>query len=125
MGATPGSIIGRTGASALKAIPGIGTILGIGSQVVFAGASTYALGKVFQSHFDENGNLFNLNVDKMKDRFKGFMDNGKTGLYWATAPTGPWCCCPARTRYQRSYPGSPAQSVPPDQLMAGSVPSGT
>ena len=37
VGATFGNFLGRAGASLLKFIPGIGTILGIGSQVLFAG----------------------------------------------------------------------------------------
>jgi uncharacterized protein (DUF697 family) len=76
MGATFGTVAGRFGASLVKAVPGIGMLLGIGSQVVFAGASTYALGKVFQSHFEENGTFFNLNMDSMKEKFRGFMDKG-------------------------------------------------
>ena len=77
MGATLGSFIGRLGASALKAIPGIGTLLGIGSQVVFAGASTFALGKVFQAHFESNGDLLTINLDEMKNQFEEFLKKGK------------------------------------------------
>ena len=77
MGATLGSFIGRLGASALKAIPGIGTLLGIGSQVVFAGASTFALGKVFQAHFESNGNLLTIDLDEMKKQFEAFLKKGK------------------------------------------------
>jgi uncharacterized protein (DUF697 family) len=77
MGATLGSFIGRLGASALKAIPGIGTLLGIGSQVVFAGASTFALGKVFQDHFESNGDLLTINLEEMKKQFEAFLKKGK------------------------------------------------
>jgi len=77
MGATLGTVAGRVGASIVKAVPLVGWLLGIGSQVIFSGASTYALGKVFQSHFDEQGTMFDFNVDKMKDRFKSFMERGK------------------------------------------------
>jgi uncharacterized protein (DUF697 family) len=78
IGTTVGNLIGRAGASAIKAIPGIGTILGIGSMAIFAGASTYALGKVFENHFKEGGDLFDLDVEKWKERFKDFFKRGKT-----------------------------------------------
>ena len=65
------------GASALKIVPGIGTILGIGSQVILAGASTYAIGKIFQNHFQNDGNLFDFNVDSMISKFEEFLESGK------------------------------------------------
>lgn len=77
MGATAGTLVGRVGASAVKAIPVVGWLLGIGSQVIFSGASTYALGKVFQSHFKKDGTMFDFNSDKMKDRFRSFFERGK------------------------------------------------
>lgn len=77
IGTTVGNLIGRAGASAIKAIPGIGTLLGVASMAVFAGASTYALGKVFEHHFKEGGDLFNLDVDTWKEKFKDFFNRGK------------------------------------------------
>lgn len=77
MGATAGTLVGRVGASVVKAIPVVGWLLGIGSQVIFSGASTYALGKVFQSHFKKDGTMFDFNTDKMKDRFASFFERGK------------------------------------------------
>jgi len=77
MGAGLGSVLGRLGASAVKAIPGVGTILGIASQVVLAGASTYALGKVFEGHFASNGTMLNINLDEMRRRFDSLLQKGK------------------------------------------------
>lgn len=74
---TVGINLGRMGASVLKVVPGIGTFLGIGSQVILAGASTYAIGKIFQNHFQNNGNLFDFNVDSMRSKFEEFLDSGK------------------------------------------------
>ena len=51
LAASLGSWVGKLGASALKSIPGIRTALGVGSQVVLAGATTYAIGRVFHTHF--------------------------------------------------------------------------
>src|SRR5262245_34447088 len=44
--ALTGSTFARIGASAFKALPGIGTILGGSSMSIMSGASTYAVGKV-------------------------------------------------------------------------------
>ncbi len=72
-----GATFSRIGASALKAIPGVGTILGIGSQMVMAGATTYALGKLFDSHFSGNRNLDNINLDSVKAQYKDLLNKGK------------------------------------------------
>ena len=72
-----GAAVSRIGASALKAIPGVGTILGIGSQMVMAGATTYALGKLFDSHFSGNKSLDNLNLDSLKEQYKDLLNKGK------------------------------------------------
>lgn len=76
-GTAIGTKIARMGASAVKSIPGIGTILGIGSQVILAGATTFALGKIFQSHFQNKGTLFDFNVESMKAKFDDFLNIGK------------------------------------------------
>ena len=77
VGATLGNVLGRAGASILKIVPGIGTLLGIGSQVIFAGAATYALGMVFKAHFEEHGTLDNANLGEMKGQFESFLRKGK------------------------------------------------
>lgn len=77
IGTTVGNLLGRVGASAIKAIPGIGTILGIGSMALFAGASTFALGKIFEHHFKEGGDLFDFDIEAMKSKFKDFFQKGK------------------------------------------------
>lgn len=77
LGATVGSMLGKFGASAVKAVPGIGTALGIGSQVIFAGASTYSLGKVFQNHFEADGTLFDVDLESMQKKFTDFFKQGK------------------------------------------------
>lgn len=77
IGAFIGTSVGRIGASAVKAIPGIGTLLGIGSQVVFSGASTYAIGMVSNNHFKKNGTLFDFDIEKMKKPFKDAFEAGK------------------------------------------------
>lgn len=72
-----GATVSRIGASALKAIPGVGTLLGIGSQMIMAGATTYALGRIFDSVFSSGGDLQNLNIDSMKEQYREFLEKGK------------------------------------------------
>ena len=72
-----GETVSRIGSSALKAIPGVGTILGIGSQMVMAGATTYALGKLFDSHFSANKTLDNLNLNLLKEQYRDLVNKGK------------------------------------------------
>lgn len=69
--------LARIGASAVKAIPAVGTLLGITVQVILAGGSTYALGKVFESHFTNNGDLFNFDTDAFKKKYEEYLEKGK------------------------------------------------
>lgn len=72
-----GATVSRIGASALKAIPGVGTFLGIGSQVVMAGATTYALGKLFGSHFCGGKGLDDINLESAKKQYNVLLNKGK------------------------------------------------
>lgn len=72
-----GSVLARMGASTLKAIPVIGSILGGVTMAALSGASTYALGNVFKMHFKNGGDLSDIDVDKAKDYFKVKFDEGK------------------------------------------------
>lgn len=57
-------------ASLVKAIPVVGTIGGMAAVPVMAGATTYALGRVFAAHFESGGTLLTFDAAKMKDEFK-------------------------------------------------------
>ena len=60
----------HTASSLVKAVPGVGTILGMTTGAAFAAASTYALGKVFTQHFESGGNLITLNPVAAREYFK-------------------------------------------------------
>ena len=72
-----GATFSRVGASAFKAIPGVGTLLGIGSQMVMAGATTYALGKIFESHFSKGKGLESLNLESVRSQYKDLLGRGR------------------------------------------------
>jgi uncharacterized protein (DUF697 family) len=63
--------------SGLKLMPGIGTAAAFVAQPALAGASTYAIGKVFVEHFESGGTLLTFNASKMKAHFEQRMNEGK------------------------------------------------
>jgi len=70
--------IARMGARSLvKMIPVVGSIIGGVTASIFAGASTYALGQVFKTHFDSGGTLLDFDTDRLKDMYKEQFEKGK------------------------------------------------
>lgn len=65
-------------ASAVKFIPVIGQAAGGISMATLAGASTYAVGRIFANHFARNGDLDNLDVEQAKEDLKSGMEEAKT-----------------------------------------------
>ncbi len=74
---TMSSLFARIGASAVKTIPIVGTLVGAASMAILSGASTYALGKVFINHFETGGTLSNLDKDKIKEFYDEKVKEGK------------------------------------------------
>ncbi len=72
-----GSSAARLGASLVKAIPGVGTIIGELSMPVLSGASTYALGRVIAWHFHKGGTLEDLDLRRAKKEYASEMENGQ------------------------------------------------
>ena len=65
-------------ASAVKVIPIIGQVAGSASMASLGGASTYAIGRIFVKHFEEGGNLENLDVNSAKEDLKSNINTAKT-----------------------------------------------
>lgn len=76
--ALTGTTIARLGASFLKAIPGVGTVLGGASMSLTSGASTYAVGQVAISHFASSGNLTNFVEDQLRRAYEDAFQKGKS-----------------------------------------------
>ncbi len=75
-GATPVlTVVGLS--SGAKLIPGIGTLVGSGGVAVSAGATTYALGAVFISHFEQGGDLLAPDVAALRARLRQELARGK------------------------------------------------
>jgi uncharacterized protein (DUF697 family) len=61
-----------------KAIPGVGTLIGGVSTAVASGASTYALGEVFQRHYEGGGTLLEgTDVNVIKTWYQEALNRGK------------------------------------------------
>jgi uncharacterized protein (DUF697 family) len=72
-----GTLVSNIGTvSILKLIPGI-NLLGGGAVAMSAGASTYALGKVFTQHFDQGGTLLSFNPVKSRAYFEQVYEESK------------------------------------------------
>ncbi|MFT5166595.1 MAG: hypothetical protein ACI8P3_001827 [Saprospiraceae bacterium] len=70
--------LARLGAgSIIKLIPGVGSVIGGATVSVFAGASTYALGEVFKSHFSSGGTILDFDPDRLRKYYKEKFEKGK------------------------------------------------
>ncbi|MBF0352103.1 MAG: DUF697 domain-containing protein [SAR324 cluster bacterium] len=70
--------LGKISFSMLKVFPVWGTAVGIVSFPMFAGASTYAVGRVFVRHFESGGDFLNFDPEKYKGYYKDMLEKGKT-----------------------------------------------
>lgn len=61
----------------VKAIPGIGSLLGAGITSVTGAAATYAIGKVFIQHYESGGTLFNLDPVKARAYYQNLIAEGE------------------------------------------------
>lgn len=72
-----GTSLARVGASLIKLIPGVGSIIGGVSMSIMSGASTYALGQVCKRFFDDNINLEDIDEDLAKNIYEEELEKGK------------------------------------------------
>jgi uncharacterized protein (DUF697 family) len=77
LSAMTGGTLARIGATMLKTLPGIGTLLGGVSMSIMAGASTYAVARVAIMHFESGGDLFNFDIDSAKKVYEEEFEKGK------------------------------------------------
>jgi uncharacterized protein (DUF697 family) len=67
-------------ASIVKVVPIIGQTTGVLSMTIFAGASTYAVGKIFIQHFASGGTFLDFDPKKMKDYFNELYKKGQKAV---------------------------------------------
>ncbi|TCW87401.1 GTPase associated protein [Burkholderia sp. SRS-46] len=66
--------------SLLKFVPGIGIAAGVFAQSTLAGATTYAVGKLFFEHFEKGGTLLDVKPADMAKKLKKTVEEGKSFL---------------------------------------------
>lgn len=75
--ALTGSTVAKLGASLVKAIPGIGSIIGGVAMSATSGASTYAVGQVAVGQFEAEGTLEDIDLDQAKEAYEEAFEEGK------------------------------------------------
>ena len=78
LSALTGGTLARIGATMLKALPGIGMLLGGASMSIMSGASTYAVGQVTAAHFEHGGTIFNVDLDSARKVYEEEFAKGKS-----------------------------------------------
>ena len=71
------STLARMGASIIKSIPGLGSVIGGVSMSIMSGASTYALGNVIATFFERNISLSDIDADMAKEMYEEKVEEGK------------------------------------------------
>ncbi|QTA89719.1 YcjF family protein [Desulfonema magnum] len=76
-GALPTAVSGPLAVSISKFIPAIGTTAGVVTMPIVAGATTYAVGKVFVQHFASGGTFLTFNPEKVKAYYTEMFKEGE------------------------------------------------
>jgi len=76
--ALTGTTLASLGASMLKAIPGIGMLVGGASMSIMSGASTYAVGQVAINVFSGSGSLVDFDLQQAKKAYEDAFERGKS-----------------------------------------------
>jgi len=74
LGSVLPSTLARSASSLVKAIPGVGSLIGAITAPALTSAATYAVGKVFIQHFEAGGTVLNFDPDGMREHFKHEFD---------------------------------------------------
>lgn len=77
MGSMASGMAAPIAGSAIKLIPGIGSLFGGAGMATLGGASTYAIGKVFKQHFEQGGTLEDFDPYKVEDELGNELEKGK------------------------------------------------
>ena len=85
IGGTVALSTARVASSAVKAIPGIGSIVGGLTGPAVNGGTTYALGKVFTQHFESGGTFLTFDAAKVRAYFEEQFKKGKAMIASAQA----------------------------------------
>lgn len=71
-----GATLAKIGASFIKAIPGVGSLLGGVPMVVLSGASTYGMGQVFKQHLELGGIISTFSFENAQKVYNEAYERG-------------------------------------------------
>ncbi len=77
IGGLTGSLAAKLGASLIKIIPGVGSVIGGVAMSATSGASTYAVGQVAIGQFESEGTLEDIDLNKAKEAYHEAFEEGK------------------------------------------------
>jgi uncharacterized protein (DUF697 family) len=86
-GILPVSPLGGAALTAARYVPVIGPLLGIAVVPAFASALTWAVGRAFAGHFENGGDISNIDLSAMKEQVKRGLGSTPTDTPRATATT--------------------------------------
>lgn len=118
LSALAGGTVARMGASFIKTLPLVGTVLGGVSMAVLSGATTYAVGQVFISHFEAQGTLDNFNINAWKKVYEEQLELGKELAARWRRESGEKDAKNADSKTVAQEPAPAAASAPPDAMDA-------
>jgi uncharacterized protein (DUF697 family) len=75
--AVPGMLGAPLAISIAKVVPLLGQTAGVVTMPIVAGATTYAVGKVFVQHFASGGTFLTFNPEKVKAYYAEMFEEGK------------------------------------------------
>ena len=75
--ALAGGVAARMGASMIKALPGVGSVIGGLSMAALSGASTYAICQVADDHFRAHGDFLEFDWNTAKAAYNKALEKGK------------------------------------------------
>lgn len=73
----PVSVVGYAAFSLFRSVPVVGPALGMATLPILAGATTWALGRVFAWHFAQGGTIEDFDASAKKEQFKREFQEGK------------------------------------------------
>ncbi len=76
-GALPVITAPAVAASVTKTIPVVGQTAGVVTMPIIAGATTYAIGKIFIQHFASGGTFLTFDPEKVKDYYAEMLKEGQ------------------------------------------------
>jgi uncharacterized protein (DUF697 family) len=85
VGGVVGTRLGYGMVGTIAKLPLVGPILSVASLPMFAGGITYAVGKVFITHFASGGTFLDFDPDKVRSYFNQQVGKAKSTVAAATA----------------------------------------